>query len=122
MIFQEFLFLLISVLASVSGQLFLKLGASKLEKVTTNNLFSQVLSIALTPELIVGLACYGLGAIFYILLLTRVNLSVAAPSASLIYVFSVLLGYFVFKEDIPISRAIGLGLIVCGVILVLWKR
>ena len=122
MIFQEFLFLLISVFASVSGQLFLKLGASKLAKITTNNLFSQVISIALTPELIVGLACYGLGAVFYILLLTKVNLSVAAPSASLVYVFSVLLGYFVFKEDIPISRSIGLGLIVCGVILVLWKR
>ena len=122
MAFKELVFLLISVLASVSGQFCLKLGALKLAKVTSNSILNQIVNIAFTPELIVGLVCYGLGAIFYILLLTRVNLSVASPSASLIYVFSVLLGYFVFKEDIPLSRSIGLGLIVCGVILVLWKR
>ncbi len=120
--FQEFTFLLISILASVSGQLFLKLGALKLTQSTSNSILERIINIALTSELIVGLACYGLGAIFYILVLTRVSLSVASPSASLVYVFSVLLGYFVFKEDIPLSRAIGLGLIVCGVILVIWKR
>lgn len=120
--FQEFSFLLISILASVSGQLFLKLGALKLTQSTSNSILERIINIALTSELIVGLACYGLGAIFYILVLTRVSLSVASPSASLVYVFSVLLGYFVFKEDIPLSRAIGLGLIVCGVILVIWKR
>ena len=122
MAFNELIFLLISILASVSGQLFLKLGALQLAKTTSNSIFDRILNIAFTPELILGLACYGLGAIFYILVLTRVNLSVASPSASLIYVFSVLLGYFFFKEDIPLSRAIGLGLIVCGVILVLWER
>ena len=120
--FQEFSFLLISILASVSGQLFLKLGALKLTESTSNSILDRIINIALTSELIFGLACYGLGAIFYILVLTRVNLSVASPAASLVYVFSVLLGYFVFKEDIPLSRAIGLGLIVFGVILVIWKR
>ena len=122
MTLKEFLFLLTSIFASVSGQLFLKLGASKLGKVTTSNLLNHVLNIVLIPELITGLAFYALGAIIYILLLTRLNLSVLGPSASLVYVFSVFLGYFVFKETIPMSRSIGLGLIVCGVMLVVWKQ
>ncbi|MEL4898457.1 EamA family transporter [Crocosphaera sp. Alani8] len=121
MTFQEFCLLLVSVLTSAVGQLFLKLGATKLGKVDGSNAVSHIINIVLTPELILGLSCYGLGAIAYILLLTRVNLSVAGPSASIIYVFSVLIGYFVFKETIPIHRAFGLGFIVCGVLLVVWK-
>jgi drug/metabolite transporter (DMT)-like permease len=63
-----------------------------------------------------------MGAIAYILLLTRVNLSVAAPAASLIYVFAVLIGFVVFREPIPLGRLVGLSLIVCGVVLVVWKK
>lgn len=118
MAWQEFGLLLASILSSTLGQLFLKLGALKLGKVTSGNVFSHVLSIAVTPELILGLLSYGMGAITYILLLTRVRLSIAAPSASLIYFFSVLIGYFFFKESISFGRSIGLGLIACGVILV----
>lgn len=119
---QEFCLLLVAVLLSGSGQFFLKLGALKLGRVTSVNLLSHVFGIVMTPELMAGLVCYALGAVVYILLLTRVKLSVAGPSAALIYVFSVLLGYFVFSEPIPGSRALGLGLIVCGVILVAWQR
>ena len=118
---KEFVFLLISILANISGQFFLKAGALKLGKVTTGNIVSHVLSIALTPELVIGLACYGLGAIAYILLLTRVKLSIVGPSTALIYVFSVLLGYFAFQETIPVSRSVGLSFIVFGVVLVMWR-
>ena len=119
---KEFFLLLISIISSTSGQLFLKLGALKLGKVNSSNAISHVLNIIITPELLIGLMCYGVGAITYILLLTRVKLSVASPAASLIYVFSVLLGYFVFQESIPINRVVGLGLIVCGVVLVVWRH
>ncbi len=119
---KEFFLLLISIISSTSGQLFLKLGALKLGKVNSSNAISHILSIIITPELLIGLMCYGVGAITYILLLTRVKLSVASPAASLIYVFSVLLGYFVFQESIPVNRVVGLGLIVCGVVLVVWRQ
>ena len=122
MSWQEFCLLLLSVSASVTGQLFLKIGAVKLGKVNAANAISQITGIMTTPELLIGLGCYGIGAVIYILLLTRVNLSVAGPSASLVYVFSVLLGYFIFKESIPLMRLIGLSLIVCGVILVVWQK
>jgi multidrug transporter EmrE-like cation transporter len=118
----EFLLLLISILLSGSGQFFLKSGALQLGQVTGTNLISHVLSIATTPALLVGLTCYALGAISYILLLTRVHLSVAGPAASLIYIFSVLLGYFAFQEAISLSRLVGLGCIICGVILIAWQR
>ncbi|MUG98647.1 EamA family transporter [Scytonema sp. UIC 10036] len=111
-----------SVLTSVTGQFFLKAGATKLGRVSVDNAVSHILSIITIPELILGLASYAIGALAYILLLTRVNLSIAGPSVSLVYVFSVLLGYFVFKESIPTSRLVGLSLIVTGVILIVWKK
>ena len=119
---QELCLLLMSVLTSVAGQFFLKAGATKLGKVNIDNAVSHIIRIITIPELMGGLAFYGLGALAYILLLTRVNLSIAGPSISLVYVFSVLLGYFVFKESIPITRLVGLSLIIGGVILVVWKK
>lgn len=106
---------------SVAGQWLLKAGALKLGKVSADNLSSHVLGIITTPELLAGLTCYGLGAIAYILLLTRVQLSIAGPAIALVYVFSVIVGYTIFREPIPVSRVVGLGLIVCGVILVIWR-
>jgi drug/metabolite transporter (DMT)-like permease len=122
LLISEFGLLLISVLASVCGQFFLKSGALKLGKVGWENLVSHLWGIIGNPELIVGLTCYAIGAIAYILLLTRVNLSVAAPAISMSYVFSVLIGHFWFKESIPFSQIIGLGAIVVGVILVVSQK
>jgi|GEM_PF-245364 len=115
---SEFGLLFISILASSFGQLFLKLGALQLGEVTNDNAVNHMLRIAMTPYLLVGLAAYGVGAVSYILVLTRVKLSVAAPAASLIYLSSVLIGYFIFKEGLPPIRLAGLGLIVMGVVLV----
>ena len=122
MTLPEFGMLLVSILASVAGQFFLKAGALKLGKVNAGNLSSHVLNMITTPEVLVGLTCYGLGAVAYILLLTRVKLSIAGPAVALVYVFSVLVGCFVFRESVPFSRLAGLGLIMCGVVLVIWKN
>jgi uncharacterized membrane protein len=114
----EISLLLISVLAGVFGQFFLKLGALKLGKVEIDNILNHLLRMITTPELVIGLICYGLGAIVYILLLTRVNLSMAAPAISLSYIVSVLLGHFWFRESIAFSQIVGLAAISIGVILV----
>lgn len=107
---------------SAAGQFFLKMGAMRLGKVDATNWLGHLLGVFTTPELLAGLCFYGIGAIAYILVLTRVNLSVAGPAAALIYIFSVVMGYFFFRETIPFSRAVGLGLIICGVLLVIWQK
>jgi multidrug transporter EmrE-like cation transporter len=122
MTFREFILLLISVLSASCGQFLLKLGALKLGRASGSNVLSHVLSIALTPELVAGLTMYGLSAVFYILLLTRVDLSVAGPAVALGYVFSVLMGHFLFQEPIFLNRIFGLGFVVLGVVLLIWKK
>jgi drug/metabolite transporter (DMT)-like permease len=121
-ILPELILLLTSIFASVFGQFFLKLGALKLGKVEIGNVLSHIIGIAIVPELLTGLTCYGVGAIAYILLLTRVNLSIAAPVISLSYIFSVLLGHFWFREVVTFSQLIGLAAISVGVILVVSQK
>jgi drug/metabolite transporter (DMT)-like permease len=111
-----------SIITSVAGQFFLKWGALKLGRIHPVNAIGYIVSLVKTPELLVGLTCYGMGALAYILLLTRVKLSVAGPAVALVYVFSVLMGYFIFREPIPSTRLVGLGLIISGVLLVLWQK
>lgn len=121
MSFKELILLLISVLSTVGGQFCFKTGALKLGEVNSKNVIEHILTIILVPDLIAGLVFYGLGGVAYILLLTRVDISVAAPAISITYIFSVLLGYLVFGETIPVSRLIGLALIMSGVTLVIGK-
>jgi drug/metabolite transporter (DMT)-like permease len=119
---QEFGLFLISIVTSAAGQFFLKSGALKIGKSHPGSFFGNILGMIVIPELAVGLSFYGVGVIAYILLLSRVKLSVAGPALALGYVFSVLLGYFVFHETLPLRRILGLSLIVAGVILVLSKE
>jgi len=119
---QEFALFLMSIVAGSVGQFFLKSGALKLGQVTASNALSHVIGIATTPELIIGLCCYAVGAILYILLLTRVPLSLIAPAVAMQYVVSVLLGKFVFNEQIPVVRLVGMAFIICGVILLMAKK
>lgn len=119
---REFGLLLITVFIGIAGQFFLKLGAIKLGKVSATNFVSHILSIVLTPELLIGLTLYAMSAVLYILLMTRINLSVIGPAVSMGYIFSVLIGYYVFKEAITFRHLVGLGLIACGVILVAWRK
>ncbi|MCU0552211.1 MAG: EamA-like transporter family protein [Leptolyngbya sp. Prado105] len=122
MSFQEFALFLMSIVAGVSGQFFLKSGAEALGQLTSSNIVSHILRIATTPQLVVGLGFYGVGAVLYILLLTRVPLSVLAPAVALQYVFSVMLGKFAFGEEIPVIRLFGLAFIICGVVMLMAKK
>lgn len=118
----EFFLLFVSILTSVAGQFFLKTGAIKLGKVEVDNVLNTIIRIVTVPELMAGLFFYGLGSLAYILLLTRVNLSIAAPSFSLVYVLSILIGFFIFQEQIPFTRLFGLISIIGGVLLVVSKK
>ncbi len=122
MTITEISLLMMSVLTSVGGQFFLKSGAIKLGRVSTINIISIITNFSQVNDLMIGICLYALGAISYILLLTRVDLSVAAPCISLSYIFSVIIGILVFRETILASRIIGLFFITLGVSLVIWQR
>lgn len=119
---NEFFLLLISVISGASGQLFLKSGALKLNDLSHLQFWSKILAMITIPELIIGLFFYGSAAITYILLLSTVELGVAAPTASLIYVFSIILGALFFRESITFTRLCGVFFIFLGVTIIASRK
>jgi drug/metabolite transporter (DMT)-like permease len=117
MSFAAFCLLMASVLASVGGQFFLKMGANRLGQVNASNVVGTIVSMVTTWQILVGLTFYGVGVVTYILLLNKVKISVASPALATSYIFAVLLGRFYFGDQISIPQYVGIGFIFFGVIL-----
>jgi multidrug transporter EmrE-like cation transporter len=113
-------YILISVLASIVGQLLLKVGMNKLGSITLSA--SQFLSVswkmATNPYVFIGLAIYLAGTVFWLAALSRVDLSYAYPFASLSYVVMLVASWMMFDEKITLGRLIGTVVIGIGVFLI----
>jgi small multidrug resistance pump len=103
--------LLAAIVTGVAGQLLLKLGADDMSGLGAGSLVRQVLR----PATLAGLVCYGLAALFYIVALRRIPVSVALPSAALQYLIVAAVGWIAFREPFGWMQGAGLGLILAGV-------
>ena len=114
------IFLLVSVLAGVSGQLVLKRGMTQLgaQSVSATNLFEVVSRIALSPWVILGLVIYGAGTFFWLMVLSRVDLSFAYPMTSMSYILIVISSWYFLGEAISPLRIAGVSTVVAGVLLI----
>lgn len=72
----------------------------------------------LNPYILSGIAIYGFTTLVWLIILSRVKLSVAYPMLSSGYVLSILFSWMLFKESIPKIRIIGALIICIGVYLV----
>ncbi len=111
--------------ASVIGQFFLKTGAKEFGAVKLDSLpaiMSSVFQILLIPQVMGGIVSYAIGLFAYIFALSRMPISIVSPSIAMSYVFAVLMGKFIFHEDVPLSRYIGMAMIVCGVIFIMQQK
>ena len=66
--------------------------------------------------------CFGLSSLLWMYIVKHYPLSMAYPMISLSYVMGMLAAVFIFHEQVPAVRWIGLGLIMIGVVLVVQQR
>lgn len=111
--------ILVSVLLSASSQILIKLGVSSpvlQQAMLSETAFPKLaLTLALNPLVIGGIACFGLSALFWIFVLSKIDVSLAYPCVALGVVITVLSGYFLLGEPVSLLRAVGVGVIVVGV-------
>lgn len=100
---------------SAVAQYYLKVGVTSLQKDIQKNVWELFKSIFLNLHILFGFFLYLIGAVLWLYVLSKFELSKAYPFASLGYVFSLLLGYFLLNENLSASRILGLCLIVLGV-------
>jgi drug/metabolite transporter (DMT)-like permease len=114
------IYILISVLSGATGQLMLKKGMSSMGPLTLSmdQLVNILWRIGTNPYVVIGLAIYVGGTVFWLAALSRVDLSYAYPFASLSYVVMLTASWQLFNENITPLRLVG-SLVVClGVFLI----
>jgi drug/metabolite transporter (DMT)-like permease len=116
---SSLLLILLSTLSGVAGQTAIKLGVSKPGVAeTATGLFSVIGLILKSPLVILGLVFYALGALAWIAVLSRLDLSVAYPFLALNFVFVTLASRFILGETVPPLRWLGILVIIFGILLV----
>ena len=113
-------YILISVVGGAIGQLLLKRGMNVLGPLTLSlgDLGSILAGIATNPYVVVGLLVYVGSTVFWLVALSRVDLSYAYPFASLSYVIMLVVSWQLFDEHISLLRLLGTAIIALGVLLV----
>jgi multidrug transporter EmrE-like cation transporter len=111
--------ILLSVASGVAGQTALKLGVSQPgASVAAGDLVSLVGMIARSPLVLLGLVLYAAGAVAWIAVLARIDLSLAYPFLALNFVLITLSSRFILGETVPFTRWMGILVICAGILLV----
>jgi drug/metabolite transporter (DMT)-like permease len=106
------------MLASVA-QILLKLGMVKVGKVESMSSAPSMLFTAfMNPMVLGGLAVFGVSALSWLIVLSRVKLSIAYPMVSLGYVATVFLSWRVLDEPVKPITIAGCGVVIIGVFLI----
>jgi drug/metabolite transporter (DMT)-like permease len=70
------------------------------------------------PRLWAGLVLFGISSLFWLVVLSRVPLSVAYPFVGISYIFVVGFARFVLHEHIPASRWVGVAVVALGIAII----
>ncbi|NDV19268.1 EamA family transporter [Pseudodesulfovibrio sp. JC047] len=113
---MAYLLVVISVTFTTLGQIFQKLAATRIK---TRMAAGKPLYLAvITPHFFLGILTLGLGAFTWLLVLSRLELSLAYPLMSLGYVLVTLFSKYLFKETVPPHRWAGIATILFGIMLI----
>jgi len=120
MTLTAFLFIITGVLLNAVAQLALKasVGGMGAISVTVQTAWPVALKLMGQPWLWVGLFCYGISVIVWILALSRVDVSIAYPMLSIGYIVNAFAAWMLFNEVLDPTRLIGIAIIIVGVIVI----
>jgi len=112
--------ILAGVLLNAAAQLLLKQGMIQVGQFELGmaNLLAIGPRVAVNPFVLLGLASYVISVGAWLVVLSRVDVSVAYPMVSLGYVVTVILGRVLFNEAVTAQRVLGVLVICAGVFLV----
>ena len=112
--------ILVDVALNVTGQLSLKYGMAKIGNfsLSLSNLATRLYQSGHQYPFDVGLVCYGLGFMVWLIVLSKAEVSYAYPLISLGYVFTAILARAMFGEAVGATRLAGIVVTCLGVFLI----
>lgn len=106
---------LVSIMLLSAGQTSLKFGLNSIDGVSLSDGVASFFKLLQTPWIIVGFGLYGLSAVLWLDVLSKLDFSLAFPMVGLTYVFTLLIGRFFFGETVGWERMLGVAFILCGI-------
>lgn len=105
-----------AVLLNVGAQLLLKAGTGSLGTlVSDKGPVQTVFRVFFEPHIFIGMLTYVVSFGLWIVVLSRVPVSIAYPMLSLGYVVNAFMAYFLFQEALGAMKLTGIGIILIGV-------
>lgn len=117
MTWAAFALILTGVLLNALAQLALKASVNDTGIIhfDMQSLLSSATSLATNLWLWLGLLCYAISVVVWILALSRVDVSIAYPMLSIGYIVNAIAASHLFNEPMGIGKVVGIGVIVLGV-------
>ncbi len=111
----------VSIVLTVAGQVLFKMGMTgvSFEGMTPFAIGQTVFLRLFHHWILLGILSFALGTIAWLMVLTRMDISVAYPLGSLGYVLTFAVGIIALHEPFSVERLIGVLLIMSGVIFIL---
>jgi multidrug transporter EmrE-like cation transporter len=115
---NAFVWIFVGVALNTSAQLLLKIATQRLGAFGVQQFLSMQGLWALFGQwpMALGLVCYGLSLLVWLIALSRVEVSLAYPMLALGYVFNALAAQHFLHEMIGPQRWCAIGLILLGVL------
>lgn len=107
-----------SVGASAIAQLLLKLGMSSgpvQQALGQGSTLHAAWIVTTSWQVLAGLSLYGIGAAIWLLVLARIDLSLAYPFVGLGFIVTMVLGWSMLDEPVGFARLTGTLLVASGV-------
>ena len=121
MTLRLFMLIIFSVSLSAIAQIALKTGMSshRIQTAIQNTTgIGLAWDIATDWRVIFGLALYFLGALVWLLVLAKVDVTMAYPFVGLGFILTMIMGAWFLSEPVGVTRIVGTLLIVAGVALI----
>jgi len=114
---NPFILILTGVMLNAAAQMLLKIGMGRIGHfdLTIANALPVGLQAATSLPIIGGLLCYVISIVVWMVVLSRVEVSMAYPMVSLGYVVTALAAYFWLGEQLGPMRLAGIAVILIGV-------
>ena len=118
-VYSTFPLILLGVFLNALAQLLLKEGMSRIGYFAFSfaNLMPISSQVITNPFVLMGLLCYVVSAVVWLLVLSRVPVSYAYPMLSMGYIINVVAAHYWFQEEISLNKIAGILIIITGVYL-----
>lgn len=109
--------IIIGIIFAAFGQVSWKLGMNQAGQLSAINL-TTLSTVLLNPYVLLGFVMYALSTIFWLIALSKKELSFVYPFISLTYIIVLVLSSLVLKESMGFSKLVGTLIIIIGLIII----